>query len=157
MPKVLKCSCLAVLTDSPEFDHQQCRDMRSGKFDMAIMLDRAFATAGARLLHAYHICGDDARCKANEINTWERVQAVANAHNQPGRFTTLIGYEFSSLLPEMGMLHRNVIFRGSDVIPRAISSLDVRNQKEFFDQLDAALSNPAKYSPYRTTPTILGV
>ena len=107
-----------MLTDSPEFDHQQCRDMRSGKFDMAIMLDRAFATAGARPApRAYHICGDDARCKANEINTWERVQAVANAHNQPGRFTTLIGYEFSSLLPEMGMLHRNVIFRGSDVIP----------------------------------------
>ena len=134
-----------MLTDSPEFDHQQCRDMRSGKFDMAIMLDQAFATAGARPApRAYHICGDDARCKANEINTWDRVQAVANAHNQPGRFTTLIGYEFSSLLPEMGMLHRNVIFRGSDVIPRAISSLDVRNQKEFFDQLDAACVEPCE-------------
>ena len=70
------------------------------------------------------------------------MQAVANAHNQPGRFTALIGYEFSALLPEMGMLHRNVIFRGADVTPRAISSLDVRNQKEFFNQLEAACVDP---------------
>jgi hypothetical protein len=44
----------------------------------------------------------------------------------------------------MGMLHRNVIFRGSEVIPRAISSLDVRNQKEFFDQLDEACVAPCE-------------
>ena len=44
----------------------------------------------------------------------------------------------------MGMLHRNVIFRGSDVIPHAISSIDVRNQKEFFEQLDAACAPPCE-------------
>lgn len=132
-----------LLTDAPEFDLQLCRDLRTGNFDMTTMLDQAFATAGTRPApRAYNICGDDARCKANEINTWKRVQAVANAHNQPGRFTALIGYEFSALLPEMGMLHRNVIFRGADVTPRAISSLDVRNQKEFFNQLEAACVDP---------------
>ena len=70
------------------------------------------------------------------------MQAVANAHNQPGRFTALIGYEFSALLPEMGGVAPNVIFRGADVTPRAISSLDVRNQKEFFNQLEAACVDP---------------
>ncbi len=134
-----------MLPDAPEFGLQQCRDMRSGDFDVATMLAQAFATAGVRPApHAYGICGDDARCKSNAIDTWQRVQAVANAHNQPGRFTALIGYEFSSLLTEMGMLHRNVIFRGSDVIPHAISSLDVRNQKEFFDQLDANCVEPCE-------------
>ena len=134
-----------MLQDAPEFDQQQCRDIRSGNFDVAAMLAQAFATAGARPApHAYDICGDDVRCRANAIDTWQRVQAVANAHNQPGRFTALIGYEFSSLLTEMGMLHRNVIFRGADVIPYAISSLDVRNQKEFFDQLDAACVEPCE-------------
>jgi hypothetical protein len=132
-----------MLPDSPEFATQRCQETRSGEIDMPQMLNQAFATAGARPApRSYDLCGDDARCKANERDTWQRVQAVANAHNEPGRFTALIGYEFSSLLSEVGMLHRNVIFRSSDVIPRAISSLDVRNQKEFFDQLDDACVAP---------------
>ena len=138
----LPCTMLA---SAPEFATQRCQDLRSGQFDMAQMLDQAFATAGVRPApRTYGLCGDDARCQANERDTWQRVQAVANAHNEPGRFTALIGYEFSSLLTEMGMLHRNVIFRGSEVTPRAISSLDVRNQKEFFDQLDEACVAPCE-------------
>ena len=134
-----------MMPESPEFAVEQCRDVRSGDFDLATMLDQAFATAGVRPQpRAYDICGDDARCKANEVDTWQRVQAVANAHDAPGSFTALIGYEFSSLLPEMGMLHRNVIFRGEDVTSHAISAIDVSNQKEFFDQLDAACEAPCE-------------
>ena len=134
-----------MMPDSPEFSVERCQDVRSGDFDLATMLDQAFATAGVRPQpRVSDICGDDARCKANEVDTWQRVQAVANAHNAPGRFTALIGYEFSSLLPEMGMLHRNVIFRGEEVTPHAISAIDVSNQKEFFDQLDAACEAPCE-------------
>ncbi|MEP4149499.1 MAG: DUF3604 domain-containing protein [Halioglobus sp.] len=129
--------------DSPEFDLQLCRDIRSGDLDQATMLKQAFEMAGVRPQpHQTDICGDDKRCQANALATWQRVQAVANAHDEPGRFTALIGYEFSSLLTEVGMLHRNVIFRGTDVIPHAISSMDVRNQADFFDQLDAACKEP---------------
>ena len=131
--------------DSPEFDLPLCRDMRSGDFDQATMLQQAFDSGGIRPLpHEYDICGDDARCQANARDTWQRVQAVANAHDEPGRFTALIGYEFSSLLTDVGMLHRNVIFRGSDVIPHAISSIDVNNQKDFFERLDAACASPCE-------------
>jgi len=134
-----------MMPDSPEFNLQRCRDIRSGDFDLPAMLNQAFSTAGVRpQSRGYDICGDDARCKVNEADTWKRVQAVANAHNEPGKFTTLIGYEFSSLLTEMGMLHRNVIFRGTEVTPYAISSIDVRNQKEFFDKLDAACEPPCE-------------
>jgi len=76
--------------------------------------------------------------------TWERTQAVAEEFNEPGTFTALIGYEFSSLVREFGMLHRNVIFRGTDVIPHAISSNDVRNQADFFAQMDAACQPPCE-------------
>ncbi|HBZ49094.1 MAG TPA: hypothetical protein DEO43_02110, partial [Halieaceae bacterium] len=131
--------------DSPEFDLQLCRDIRSGDLDQATMLKQAFDMAGVRPQpHQYDICGDDKRCRANAIAAWQRVQEVANAHDDPGRFTALIGYEFSSLLTEMGMLHRNVIFRGTDVIPHAISSMDVRTQKDFFAQLDAACEEPCE-------------
>ncbi len=41
---------------------------------------------------------------------WEKVVAAAEAYNEPGRFTALIGFEWTSLV--MGNnLHRNVVFR----------------------------------------------
>jgi len=136
---------VCTMPGSPEFDLPQCRTMRSGEIDQAAMLEQAFSAAGVRPMPRMStVCGDEATCKANELDTWQRVQAVANAHNEPGRFTALIGYEFSSLLEEFGMLHRNVIFRGTDVVHRAISSIDVVNQKDFFDQLDAACEEPCE-------------
>jgi len=130
---------------SREFDLPQCRTLRSGDIDQASMLKRAFDMGGIRPMpRMSDVCEDEAACKTNERDTWQRVQAVANAHNEPGQFTALIGYEFSSLLKEIGMLHRNVIFRGTDVVPRAISAIDVVNQKDFFSQLDEACEEPCE-------------
>jgi hypothetical protein len=45
---------------------------------------------------------------------WEEVVAAAEEYNDPGRFTTLIGFEWTSLV-KGNNLHRNVIFRdGAD-------------------------------------------
>jgi hypothetical protein len=41
---------------------------------------------------------------------WEKVVKAAEAYNEPGRFTTLIGFEWTSLV-KGNNLHRNVIFR----------------------------------------------
>ncbi len=40
---------------------------------------------------------------------WGQVVAVAEKHNDPGKFTTFAGYEYSSSPP---MLHRNVLYLG---------------------------------------------
>ncbi len=40
---------------------------------------------------------------------WESVVGVAEKHNDPGKFTTFAGYEYSSNPP---MLHRNVLYLG---------------------------------------------
>jgi hypothetical protein len=44
-------------------------------------------------------------------SVWEHVVKTAEDYNDPGRFTALIGYEWTSLV-KGDNLHRNVIFRG---------------------------------------------
>ena len=45
---------------------------------------------------------------------WQRMTAAAEKHNQPGAFTALIGYEWTSS-PQGNNLHRNVVFRDGKV------------------------------------------
>ena len=45
-----------------------------------------------------------------EADAWKHLTTVAEKYNQPGRFTTLIGFEWTSA-PDGRNLHRNVIFR----------------------------------------------
>ncbi|MDP6471542.1 MAG: DUF3604 domain-containing protein [Pseudomonadales bacterium] len=129
----------------PEFDTEQCRAMRAGDLDQQAMLEQVFTNAGTRPGPRSPLCDDDLeRCLATEKATWLRVQEAANVFDDPGTFSTLIGYEFSSLLANFGMLHRNVIFRGTEVTPHAISSNDVVNQADFFAQLDEVCQAPCE-------------
>ncbi|MCX7302894.1 MAG: DUF3604 domain-containing protein [Hyphomicrobiales bacterium] len=62
--------------------------------------------------------------KGNEAVTrtmWERETEIAEKYNQPGKFSAIIGYEWTSM-PDGNNLHRNVIFRdgkakADEVIP----------------------------------------
>lgn len=129
----------------PEFDSKLCQTIRAGDMDQQAMLEQVFETAGVRPGPRSPLCDDNLdQCIANEKATWLRVQEAANAFNDPGTFSTLIGYEFSSLLKNFGMLHRNVIFRGTDVTPYAIASNHVINQADFFAQLDDACQSPCE-------------
>ena len=43
-------------------------------------------------------------------SVWEKYTATAEKYNEPGRFTAMIGYEWTSV-PKGNNLHRNVLFR----------------------------------------------
>ncbi|MDO6480844.1 DUF3604 domain-containing protein [Shimia thalassica] len=69
---------------------------------------------------------------------WPRVTAAAEQHNQPGSFTALIGYEWTSG-PNGNNLHRNVIFRdgkalADQIIP--LSAYDSEDPKKLWDWLE---------------------
>ena len=68
-------------------------------------------------------------------SAWRETIAAAERHNDPGRFTTFIAYEFTGS-PENQNLHRNVIFRGSAAPDVPFSRLDSFNPEELWAWMD---------------------
>lgn len=69
-------------------------------------------------------------------NAWQAYTALADRYNEPGRFTALIGYEWTS---EGGdNIHRNVIFReGAEMANRVVpySQFDSKNPENLWAHL----------------------
>jgi hypothetical protein len=66
---------------------------------------------------------------------WQETIDSAERYNEPGAFTTFVGYEFTSL-PEVRNLHRNVIFAGGNVPAMPFSALESQNPEDLWRWLD---------------------
>ncbi len=138
---------------TPTYDSKMCNGVRRGnQADFAPIVE---SVSRPERRHVAEICGDDgARCREAAQGTWQRLQQAAAAAYQPGKFTTLIGFEYSPSIPTAdghpyvpgtvpGMLHRNVIFRTDHVPDNVFSSYD-GNAEQLEQWLEEHCTGPCK-------------
>ena len=99
--------------------------------------DKIFATA---MEIVASLSGDAPPIKSDQAvrNAWQAYTALADKYNESGRFTALIGYEWTAIGGYN--LHRNVIFRGNaGVANRTVpfSQYDSKNPEDLWKHLAA--------------------
>ena len=136
---------LCTTPGSPVYDVPLCQGMRGTEPTIMGRVIGGWQVAGSR--YEPETCGDDgALCKAAARSTWATVQDAANQANLPGKFTALIGYEYSPVILTSDItskIHRNVIFRGSEVPDRAFSAYD-GTAEDLHRWLDTTCETPCR-------------
>ncbi|MEZ5557879.1 MAG: DUF3604 domain-containing protein [Pseudomonadales bacterium] len=119
--------------DNPLSKTQLAQDITSSDYERSHNAFRTIvaAAAGGGLADML----DPALVGATMRSTWQQIVDAAEANYEPGRFTTFVAYEWSSM-PQMANLHRNVVFRGVDVPDVPFSSADSNKPEDLWSFLD---------------------
>ncbi|WP_138468778.1 DUF3604 domain-containing protein [Poseidonocella sp. HB161398] len=75
-----------------------------------------------------------------QMDMWQAMTGIVEGHNDPGRFTALIGYEWTSNYGGGNNLHRNVIYRdGKEMADRVrpLTTFDTEIPNELWDWMAA--------------------
>ncbi len=75
-------------------------------------------------------------------SSWQRIIEAASKYNKPGKFTTFVGYEWTSMPSDANKhsqnLHRCVIFKGDNVPDKPFSSFDSNDPEDLWTYLENA-------------------
>lgn len=106
--------------------------LRAGSYE-------AYQQASNSLAYAKGALGADfAIGEKSRKTVWQAVGSIADEHNNPGTFTTFIGYEWSGL--DGGGIHRNVLFADGSQLTNQIlphSALDTDDVEDLWSFLAA--------------------
>ena len=95
-------------------------------------------------------------------SAWDKQKEITNKHNDPGKFTTLIAFEWTSL-PNGANMHRNVFFRDDEGPAAIFTAVDSDRPEDLWSYLEfqrklghetfaiphnANVSNSMMYAPY---------
>ena len=89
---------------------------------------------------------------------WEYFQAVANDYNEPGRFATLIGQEWTNHNPVVGAPgHRNIYYRGDTGPVLRSNAPDSDTLEKLWCKLDSLSDIDAIAIPHHSANVVMGV
>jgi hypothetical protein len=89
---------------------------------------------------------------------WEYFQAVANDYNEPGRFVTLIGQEWTNHNPAVGAPgHRNIYYRGDTGPVLRSNAPDCDTLQRLWRKLDSLSGIDAIAIPHHSANVVMGV
>jgi hypothetical protein len=104
--------------------------IQTGKTDD---MDKAFGIMMAALQKGTPPTGFDD--KELQRSAWAKQKKITNKHNDPGTFTTLIAFEWTSI-PYGQNLHRNVFFRDDEGPGMVFSTLDSDRAEDLWTYMD---------------------
>lgn len=96
-------------------------------------MDGAFAIIMGAAQKGIYPPGFDS--KALQKSAWDNQKKIANKHNDPGKFTTLIAFEWTSI-PYGQNLHRNVFFRDDTGPSMPFSTIDSDRAEDLWTYLE---------------------
>lgn len=89
---------------------------------------------------------------------WDYFQAVTNDYNEPGRFVTLIGQEWTNHNPDVGAPgHRNIYYRGNGGPALRSNDPDCNTLAKLWRKLDSLTGIDAIAIPHHSANVVMGV
>jgi hypothetical protein len=123
----------------PAYNAEVCRDLRSSEQHPTLSSKSMLNLAGGLWKNpperSAEICDsvvadEKNRCFQRARSVWQQIQKNADEFYEPGKFTTFAGFEWTAGFKRLGMLHRNVIFRGGRYPDSVFSAADLNNSPE---------------------------